>query len=89
MKKEVFNSCIARTMKHKEGAKILKMHPKAFSRLKGRYQERGEQVLVPQKTGPKGPPPNRTQGWIEDIVSHLAYENRHMIPVELAEVLYE
>lgn len=89
MKKEVLDSCISKEMLCKEGAKLLKMHEKAFSRLKARYLEHGEAVLVPQKTGPKGPPINRTASWIEDLVVQLARDNMRLGPIELAEKLFE
>ena len=89
MKKQVLDSCIDKQLLCKEGAKLLSMHPKAFLRLKARYIKDGEAVLIPQKTGPKGSPINRTADWIENIVIELAYNNRRLGPVELADKLYE
>ncbi|MEK6727748.1 MAG: integrase core domain-containing protein, partial [Candidatus Omnitrophota bacterium] len=89
MKKEVFDRCIDRQMLCTEGAKLLLMHPKSFLRLKARYAEHGEAVFVPKKTGPKGPPANRTADWIENIVVELARNNKRLGPIELAEKLFE
>ncbi|MDP2736461.1 MAG: integrase core domain-containing protein [bacterium] len=89
MKKEVFDSYINRQLLGREGAKLLHMHPKAFLRLKARYMEHGEAVFVPKKTGPKGPPVNRTADWIENIVVELARENKRLGPIELSEELFE
>jgi len=91
MKKEILNSCIAKTMRCGAGAKLLQMHPKAFSRLKRRYAEHGAAVLEPAKPGPKAncPPVNKTPDWIEDLVVQLAEYNRSLGPVPLAEKLWD
>jgi transposase-like protein len=89
MKKGILDSCISRQITCKEGAKLLVMHEKAFLRLKSRYVEHGEAVLVPKKTGPKGPPLNRTEEWIEDIVVGLARDNKRLGPIDLAEKLFD
>ena len=89
MKKSVFDSCINGQLLCIKGAKLLSMHYKAFLRLKARYIEYGEAVFVPKKTGPKGPPINRTADWIEDIVADLAWNNMRLGPVELADKLFE
>ena len=89
MKKGVLDSCLAKELKCKDGAKLLKMHEKAFLRLKARYLEHGEAVLVPAKTGPKGPPTNRTADWIEDLVAQMARDNTRLGPVDLAEKLFD
>lgn len=89
MKKEVFDSCIDKQLLCVEGARLLSMHPKAFLRLKARYAEHGEAVFVPKKTGPKGPPKNRTADWIEDIVVELALKNKRLGPIELSDKLFE
>ena len=74
LKKNILDSCIVRNILCKEGAKLLRMHPNAFSRLKGRYAREGISALIPKKTGPKDnqPAPNRTPEEIEDIVIALA-----------------
>lgn len=89
MKKEIFDSCLDGRLLCREGAKLLSMHPKAFLRLKARYAERGDAVFVPKKTGPKGPPVNRTADWIENIVVELAQKNKRLGPIELSEELFE
>ncbi len=68
MKKGIFDSCIAKQIKCQDGAKILKMHPQAFSRLKSRYEEEGISALMPKKPGPKNfTPANRTPDDIEQL----------------------
>ena len=89
MKKAVFEGLIAKQISRKEGAKLLKMHPNAVSRLKAEYLQYGEAVFVPKKTGPKGAPANRTAVWIERLVVQLALDNMRLGPVELAEKLFE
>jgi transposase InsO family protein len=90
MKKEVLDRCIARTMRCKDGAFLLKMHPKAFSRLKKRYLLFGEDALVPKKPGPKNcHAVNRTPEQIEEIVERLAIQRPDLGPVPLTEKLEE
>ena len=73
MKKQIFDACLSKQMKCKDGAKLLQMHPKSFSRLKARYEKEGEDALIPKKTGPKRfTPQNRTPSWLTDIVVDLA-----------------
>jgi len=89
LKKNIIDSCIARQMLCKDGAKLLTMHPNAFSRLKGRYALLGISALVPQKTGPKDGQnaPNRTPEEIEDIVVALALRYPYFGPVPLSDEL--
>ena len=89
MKKQVLDSCISKKMKCLEGAKLLKMHPKSFSRLKRKYIENGESVFVPKPPGPKNGfiAGNRTHYQIEDIVCELARNNSSKSPIELSEIL--
>ena len=91
MKKDILDSCLAKKMKCKDGAKLLHLHPKSFSRLKKRYLEGGEAVLVPKPPGPKAGyiPGNRTSVWLEAIVCKLADDNRSAGPVELSEMLFD
>ena len=91
MKKEILDSCIAKKMKCLDGAKILKMHPKSFSRLKKEYLAGGEAVLVPKPPGPKNGfiANNRTPQWQEDIVCELARNNTFSGPVELSDMLWD
>jgi len=90
MKKEILDRCIRKEMKCKEGAKILGMHEKAFSRMKRRYKEKGEEALMPKKTGPKGyKAHNRTAEEIEEEVEELARKHYDLGPVPLAEKLRE
>ena len=89
MKKEILDRCITKQILCKEGAKLLKMHPKSFLRLKRHYLEKGEQILMPRKPGPKsGTPPNKTPEWIEDIVVKLAFKYRGLGPEPLNEELF-
>lgn len=91
MKKEILDSCIARKMKCKDGAKILKLHPKSFSRLKRRYIEDGEAALVTKPTGPKNGfvAGNRTPEWLEDIVCELSRKNVFSGPMDLSDMLFD
>lgn len=88
MKRNILESCIKREMKCKDGAKLLIMHPKAFSRLKKRFINEGPQILMPAKPGPKNlSAPNKTPQYIEDLVVKLGLEHRNLGPVLLAEAL--
>lgn len=88
MKKEIIDSCIAKERKHKEGAKLLKRHPKAFSRLVKRYKEEGVDALIPKKPEPKKfSPDNRTPEWIEEKIEQLALGNLSDGPQALADKL--
>lgn len=91
MKKEVLDSCITKKMKCIDGAKILHMHPNAFSRLKRVYIKGGEATLVPRPPGPKNgfEAGNRTPSWIEDIVCNLGRANMYDGPTELADMLFD
>lgn len=91
MKKEILDSCIAKKMKCPEGAKLLKMHPKSFSRLKKNYIEKGETALVSKPPGPKNnhAAKNRTPEWLENIVCELARNNTNKGPIELSEILFD
>jgi len=90
MKKQIIEKCLNRQLKCKNGANLLQMHPKAFSRLKSRYILDGESVLMPRKPGPKKfTPKNRTPEWVEGIVKNLAIKNPNLGPLPLAEELRE
>ena len=90
MKKEIIDKCINKDILCKEAAKILNMHANAFSRLKRRYIEQGEQVLVQKKTGPKnGTTYNRTHEKIEKLVEYLSDKYSHEGPVPLSEHLFD
>lgn len=88
MKKRILDECLAGKLKHKNGAGLLQMHPKAFSRLKKRYLQYGEAVLEPQKPGPKKfTPANRIPAREEEIICWLAKHHPHYGPVPLAQEL--
>jgi transposase InsO family protein len=91
MKKEILDSCIAKKMKCLEGAKLLKMHPKAFSRLKKNYLENGVSILSPKPPGPKKGyiPGNRTLAFVEDLVCELARNNPNEGTIELSGILFD
>jgi transposase len=90
MKKKILDKCIKKEMKCKEGAKLFKMHPKAFSRLKRRYIEEGKEALIPKKPVPKKfTPVNRTPKKVSDIVVIVAEDNMDLGPVPLADRLEE
>lgn len=58
----------------KDAAKILQMHAKALSRLKKNYLLYGDAALLGRKPGPKtyGPPANKTDEGIEELVTSFA-----------------
>jgi transposase-like protein len=89
MKKQVLDSCIGRRMKCLEGARLLKMHPKSFSRLKKKYIENGDAILSPKPTGPKNGfiAGNRTPLWVENIACDLARNSPGKSPIELSEIM--
>jgi len=88
MKQAILDRCISKELKCRDGAQLLKMHPKSFSRLKKRYLQEGKASLVPRKTGPKNKrAPNRTTTTIEDLVVKLANEHSDWGPLPLAESL--
>jgi hypothetical protein len=90
MKKEIFDKYLTRQIKSKDGAGLLKMHPKSFFRLLARYQQYGLAALAPKKTGPKsGLAFNRTSTWIEDLVIKIAFDHRNLGPISIAELLAE
>jgi len=91
LKKNIIDRCIARNMLCKDGAKLLLMHPKAFSRLKSRYVEEGISALVPRKPGPDHGKMaiNRTPENIENIVIALALRYSYLGPVQLSDKLLE
>jgi len=89
LKMNIIDSCIARNMLCKDGAKLLKMHPKAFSRLKSKYAAEGIPALVGRKPGPKDGKiaSNRTPEDVEDIVVALALRFPYYGPVPLSDEL--
>jgi transposase InsO family protein len=90
MKKAVLESLIMRRMTRSDGAKLLKMHPNALSRLKARYEQYGEAVLVPRKTGPKHyQPPNRTSEHEVFLIRKLATERPDLGPIGIADLLFD
>ena len=67
---------------------LLRMHPKAFLRLKSRYRREGEDALWPRKPGPKPgsrEPANKTPEEVEDLVLALADRFPWLGPDPLAE----
>lgn len=90
MKRNILDACIERNIKCKDGAKFLKMHAKAFSRLKARYIKEGESALMPKKPGPKRfTPQNRTPEAIEDLVVEVAAKHPDLGPIPLVDELVE
>lgn len=91
MKQEILDACIAKRMKCTEGARLVSMHPKSFSRLKARYQREGMSVLVGQKPGPKRGQPvvNRTTRVREEQIIWFALDHPELGPVPLADALHE
>lgn len=90
MKKNIFEKCIHKEMRCTNGAKELGMHPKAFLRLKGRYEKEGESAFMPKKPGPKSfTPQNKTPEWIEEKVEEVARKYRYLGPQPLSEKLLD
>lgn len=90
MKQKIMDQCINKELKCKTGAKLLRMHPKAFSRLKKHYLKNGVNVLMPKKPGPKsGHAHNRTSDDIEWLVVELAKELSQLGPVPLSDALLD
>jgi len=90
MKKQVIEKCLNRQLRCKDGANLLQMHPKAFSRLKSRYILDGETALMPKKPGPKKfTPINRTPEIIEQLVEDLAIKHPNLGPFPLSEELFD
>jgi transposase InsO family protein len=89
LKKYIFDECIAKRMKCKDGSKILKMHEKAFSRLKTRYKEEGMIALYGKKPGPKEGVEvyNKTPEDIEEIVKEVALARPDLGPDPLSDLL--
>lgn len=91
LKKGIIEDCLNKRMKCKDGAKLLQMHVKAFSRLKRNYLEYGIAVLYGRKPGPKEGVEvyNKTPQEIEDIVVKLALDNPSKGPIPLSDDLLE
>ena len=89
MKKHVIEQTLTKEIKCKDGAILLRMHEKAFSRLRRHYKLYGIQALIPDKPGPKegSPPRNRTPEDIESIVCDLGWRQPFKSPVDLSEQL--
>lgn len=87
MKKGILDKCVNKQMKCWAGAKLLRLHPKSFSRLKRLYLEYGEMALIPKKPGPKNgaPPPNKTSGHIEYLVCKTAKLNSRATIIAIAD----
>ena len=91
MKKQVLDKLIVRELNRSQAANFFSMHPNAVSRLKKRYLEHGEKVLIPEKPGPKNTDNihNRTPDWAADIVANLAIKRPDLGPQPLADELLD
>ena len=92
LKQTILEEHLARKLSVAQAAGLLAMHPKAFLRLKGRYQLGGIAALWPKKPGPKPgskAPPNRTHTEIEDLVVALAYQYPLLGPLPIAKRLLD
>lgn len=91
MKKQVIERCEAKTMRWKDGAVLLSMHPKSLSRLKHRYRIEGEGALVGKKPGPKSwqRPYNKTPEVWEETIERMAIDCPQLGPIPLAEKFYD
>ena len=91
MKQTVLEKCLKKELKDKDGATLLNIHPKSFSRLKARYLEHGVAVLLPKKPGPKRghTAKNRTSEAVEQVVVKLAQDFPNLGPVGLTDRLFD
>ena len=91
MKKNIIESCVAKTMRWKDGAVLLGMHPKALSRLKKEYMLRGEVALTGAKPGPKSGSSihNRTSETTEKLVVELARNFKDEGPIGLSDRMHD
>ena len=91
LKKNIIDRCMARNMLCKDGAKLLLMHPNAFSRLKNRYVKEGISALVPRKPGPNSGKMavNRTPEDVEDKVVAVSLRYPYLGPLPLSDRLSE
>ena len=90
LKQTVLEEHIERKLSVAQAAGLLRMHPKAFLRLKGRYKIHGKDILWPKKPGPKPgkrTSVNRTSEGTEKLVVHLARELPFFGPIPLAREL--
>ena len=89
MKKNILDRYILRKLGRNDAASLLGIHPNALSRLKKRYQEEGEAVLLGSKPGPKkGSPDNKTPETIEDRVIDIA-RDLSLGPRSIADRLFD
>lgn len=86
MKKQVLDKLIIRELTRNQAANLMQMHPNAVSRLKKRYIEHGQDILMPEKPGPKnGETHNRTPEWVENVVTQFAINHPDLGPTSLSE----
>lgn len=88
LKKIIIEQTFERKMTTAQASGLLRMHPKAFLRLKSRYQKEGESALWSKKPGPKPgsrEPANKTPEEVEDLVLALADRFPWLGPAPLAE----
>lgn len=88
LKKTIIEQAVERKVSTAQASGLLRMHPKAFLRLKSRYRREGEAALWPRRPGPKPgsrEPANRTPEEVEDLVLALADRFPWLGPAPLAE----
>lgn len=91
MKQTILDQCLKKELTGLAAAQLLQMHPKSFSRLKGRYVLEGVIALSPKKPGPKKGkhPGNRTNEQQEAMVVQLANQYPQLGPLPLSERLLD
>lgn len=90
LKKTVLDEHIDHHLSVGQASGLLRMHPKAFLRLKGRYKLHGISALWPKKPGPKKGGKvsvNRTSKAIEQQIVDLSAKYPFLGPVPLASLL--
>lgn len=88
MKSAVLDRYLVRTIRRKEAAALLTMHPNAVSRLATAYRRYGQEALVPKKPGPKRfTPQNRTPEDVVAVVTAVAMSHPELGPKPLAQEL--
>lgn len=90
LKQTVLDEHLARRLSVGQASGLLKMHPKAFLRLKGRYRLNGIDALRPKKPGPKAGKTrsiHRTPDKVEEQVIWLSQTYQYLGPIPLARLM--
>lgn len=90
LKQTVLDEHLDRRLSVGQASGLLRMHPKAFLRLKGRYKREGLSALWPKKPGPKKNgrrSVNRTPEATEEKTIYLSRKYPYLGPVPLSRLL--